>query len=285
MRTQMVREPKGQLGFMGKLERIGERIQKVSNFLKEDPVAVQAGSAGKGISADIDPKKRLNKIGASIKGRLDDDIQKLLEAGELIGSEPEFKEVMAQIRRDNGWQAFYFDMFQMSQDNLKEAINIRSNDPLTHYYLGRVLKQTARNPVQRREALSLFTKAIQLDQRGAIPEPHLYYALTLLESRDSNQWGEATQSLKSYVVSYQRAHGGNLPPNMEVIYSFMQEAGEKGWLASPVGNVRDAQAISFNANSQNNSSATTTNQPTQNPPQVEETKIPVKPTPTPKKKP
>jgi predicted Zn-dependent protease len=276
MKTRMTREPKAQLGFMGKLERLNERIQKVTSFLREDTNAQQLTSAGKGVSADVDPKKRLNKIGASIKGRFDEDIQKLLDSGELIGSEPEFKEVMAQIRRDNGWQAFYFDMFQMSSDNLKEAIDIRSNDPLTHYYLGRVLKQTARNPAQRREALSLFTKAIQLDQRGAIPEPHLYYALTLLESRDSNQWGDATQSLKNYVVSYQRAHGGNLPPNMEVIYSFMQEAGERAWLASPVGNVRDAQAISFNANQTPSSASTATTQPNPTTTKVEETKQPVK---------
>lgn len=287
MRTRVLREPKAQLGFMGKVERLNERLEKITAFMKDDKNIQSLSSDGKGISADVDPKKRLNKIGAAIKGKYDEDIQKLLDAGELIGSEPEFKEIMAQIRRDNGWQAFYFDMFQMAQDNLREAVDIRSNDPLTHYYLGRVLKQVARNPAQRREALNLFSKAIQLDQRGALPEPHLYYALTVLESRDSNQWNEATQSLKNYVISYQRAHAGVLPPNMEVIYSFMQEAGEKNWLASPVANVRDAQPITFSGNiststAQPSPTAQTSDSPTNN---SDTTKTPAKTPANTKKKP
>ena len=44
-------------------------------------------------------------------------------------------------------------------------------------------------------------------------------------------------ALKDYVAIYQREHAGALPPNMEVIYDYMQEAGEVAWMATPAINV------------------------------------------------
>jgi len=48
---------------------------------------------------------------------------------------------------------------------------------------------------------------------------------------------EIVSTLKEYVTLYQREHGGVLPPNMEAIYDYMQEAGELSWSAPPVTNI------------------------------------------------
>jgi hypothetical protein len=131
-------------------------------------------------------------------------------------------------------------MFQMARENLEESLRIRSNDPYCHYYYGKVLKLTARTSGEKSRALNEFITAIQLDRRRVIAEPHLYRALSMIESKDAEQVREITESLKQYVAIYQREHGGTLPPNMDVIYDYMQEAGELGWMASPAMNVRTA---------------------------------------------
>jgi hypothetical protein len=131
-------------------------------------------------------------------------------------------------------------MFQMARENLEESLRIRSNDPYSHYYYGKVLKLTARSSTEKSRALNEFVTAIQLDRRRVIAEPHLYRALSMIENKDPAQIKEVTDSLKQYVAIYQREHKGELPPNMEVIYDYMQEAGEMAWMASPAMNVRSA---------------------------------------------
>jgi hypothetical protein len=164
-------------------------------------------------------------------------IKAKIEAGELIGSSAEFATVMAELKRDNGLRALYYDMFQMARDNLEESLVIRSNDPFTHFYYGKVLKLTARTPVEKQRALSSFVKAIELDKRRVIAEPHLYRALALIETRDTAQSREIVSSLQDYVSVYQRQNSGRLPANMDVIYDYMQEVGEIDWAARPALNI------------------------------------------------
>jgi len=70
-----------------------------------------------------------------------------------------------------------------------------------------------------------------------LAEPHLYQALSMIDSKDSSQTPEIVSSLKEYVAIYQREHSGALPANMEVIYDYMQDAGETAWNATPAVNV------------------------------------------------
>jgi hypothetical protein len=128
-------------------------------------------------------------------------------------------------------------MFQMARDNLEESLRIRSNDPYAHFYYGKVLKLTARNMAEKSRALNEFVRAIDLDKRRVLPESHLYRALSLIEGKDPNQMRDIVTSLKEYVSLYQREHSGTLPPNMDVIYDYMQEAGEMTWTATPAINV------------------------------------------------
>jgi len=173
---------------------------------------------------------------AAVTGEYAGKIKELLDAGELIGSSAEFQSVMAAIRRDNGIRAFYYDMFQMARENLEESIRIRSNDPFAHYYYGIVLKLTARTLGEKQRALNEFALAVQYDRRKVLAEPYLHRALAMIDSKESHT-REIVENLKEYVQLYQRQNAGALPANMDLIYDYMQDAGELSWTAIPAMNV------------------------------------------------
>jgi predicted Zn-dependent protease len=173
---------------------------------------------------------------AAVTGEYAARVKELLDAGELIGSSAEFQSVMAAIRRDNGIRAFYYDMFSMARENLEESIRIRSNDPVAHYYYGVVLKLTARTLGEKQRALNEFALAVQYDQRKVLAEPYLHRALAMIDSRESHT-REIVENLKEYVQLYQRQNAGALPASMDMIYDYMQDAGETSWTAIPAMNV------------------------------------------------
>ena len=262
------RDPRARLGFIAERDRLEERdelikvlIGSVANQLPRNLVVGATNLAesrnrtpdrtadseekgdsrpGKALDLSRNSEERSAKAETAIKGSLSAELMAKLDSGELIGTTGEFEAVMAGLKRDNGVRAFYYDMFQMARENLEESLRIRSNDPYSHYYYGKVLKLTARSASEKSRALNEFVTAIQLDRRRVIAEPHLYRALSMIESKDPAQVKEITESLKQYVAIYQREHVGKLPPNMDVIYDYMQEAGELGWMAAPAMNVRSA---------------------------------------------
>jgi len=262
------RDPRARLGFIAERDRLEERdelikvlIGSVANQLPRNLVVGATNLAesrnrtpdrtadseekgdsrpGKALDLSRNSEERSAKAETAIKGSLSAELMAKLDSGELIGTTGEFEAVMAGLKRDNGVRAFYYDMFQMARENLEESLRIRSNDPYSHYYYGKVLKLTARSASEKSRALNEFVTAIQLDRRRVIAEPHLYRALSMIESKDPAQVKEITESLKQYVAIYQREHVGTLPPNMDVIYDYMQEAGELGWMAAPAMNVRSA---------------------------------------------
>lgn len=175
----------------------------------------------------------------ALKGQLAAEFNAKLDAGELIGTGPEFAAVMAELRRDNGIRAYYYDMFQMARDNLEESLMIRSNDPQAHLYYGKVLKLTARTGAEKQRAMSEFVKAIENDRRRVLPEARLHRALSLMEMKDTAQTAEIVTNLKEYVNIYRSEHGGALPPNMDVIYDYFQEVNEMTWAARPATHVSE----------------------------------------------
>jgi predicted Zn-dependent protease len=172
----------------------------------------------------------------AVSGEYAAQIKQLLESGELIGSRAEFQSVMAAIRRDNGIRALNYDMLGMARENLEESIRLRSSDPVAHYYYGKVLKLTARTLGEKQRALEEFAAAIQFDKRKVLAEPYLYRALAMIDSRES-QTPEIIEDLKEYVLLYQRQHSGSLPSDIDLIYDYMQDAGEMSWTALPALNV------------------------------------------------
>jgi len=192
--------------------------------------------SGKKLDPTSNSARREEASQASITNEHAARIKELLDAGELIGSSAEFQSVMAAIRRDNGVRAFYYDMFYMARENLEESLRIRSNDPVAHYYYGVVLKLTARNLGEKQRALNEFALAVQYDRRKVLAEPYLHRALAMIDSKESHT-REIVESLKEYVQLYQRQNAGALPQNMDMIYDYMQDAGETSWTATPAMNV------------------------------------------------
>ncbi|HJU55454.1 MAG TPA: M48 family metalloprotease [Pyrinomonadaceae bacterium] len=264
MRRTTQRDQRSRLGFMADSKRLEERVEMVNLAINgfrgsmpanlyfgavnlasrrlgsaaaSQPSDDKAPDQGKQLDPTRDAAGRAAAAERAIGGELSADIQAKLDAGELIGNTGEFQAVMASLKRDNGVRAYYYDMFQMSRDNLEESLRIRSNDPYAHYYYGKVLKLTARTTSEKTRALNEFVIAIGMDKRRVLPESHLYRALSMIETKDSGQMQDIVNSLKEYVSLYQREHSGTLPPNMDVIYDYMQEAGELTWTATPAINV------------------------------------------------
>jgi hypothetical protein len=194
-------------------------------------------STGKQLGIDRNTTVVLNRV-AKNEAAMSDDIKAKLQNGEIMAGDGEFENIMATLKRDNGVIAFYYDMYALAERNLSESISIRSDDPLGYFYYGKVLKLTARKPGEKEKALQLFAKAISLDKRGAIPQSRLYVALTKMSGRTTNNIKEISNDLKQYVTLYQRMNGGAIPSNMDIIYDYMQQAGETDWSAVPVGNVK-----------------------------------------------
>ncbi len=256
------RDKRAQMGFMADLKRLGQRITEYDSIVSglapqanatfyrgstnlrakragEDPdndLYASAPPPGKnfGSQDDIEARKKaaindLNKQQEQIKAKL--------AAGELVASSGEFEAVMADLKRDNGVRAFYYDMFQMAHDNLKEALQLRSNDPYTHFYFGKLKHQTARTPKDRADAIKAFEEAIKQDRRGALAEPHLYLALAKMAEQNPEEKPAIIKMLQSYVEVYQQEHGGALPPNMDVIYAYLKDAEEHTWVARRAINI------------------------------------------------
>lgn len=251
------REPRTADGFLAQVDRINERTTYFGGLLPTmvakpnltrgasnlrsrregvdgDPVSPLEEGKAFGTAEEADKREKVaNKQLATFNAV----IKEKLEKGEILGSGPEFESVMADLKRDNGVRAFYYDMFQMALANLEEALQIRSNDPYTHFYYGKVLSLTARNRAEKAKAMDAFIQAINLDKRSVLSGPWLQRALALMADRNPSQNPEIVSYLKHHVDVYQQEHGGELPPNMDAIYAYLKDLGEDRWVARPATNV------------------------------------------------
>jgi predicted Zn-dependent protease len=181
-----------------------------------------------------------------ISGALQVQYQEALNGSKLKGLTPEFNLVMAELKRDNGIQAFNFDMLQMASKNLQQSVMMRSDDPLAAYYYARVLKQVGRTKEDLDRAQQSLLKAISLDTRQEIPEVQLHRALMLMDNKDSNTNPEAIAALKSYITTYEHKRATTLanqlyvPPNLHVLYGYMRLLGDKTWTAPSINELQKA---------------------------------------------
>ncbi len=181
-----------------------------------------------------------------INGALQVQYQEGLNANRLKGLSPEFNLIMAELKRDNGIQAFNFDMLQMASKNLQQSVMMRSDDPLAAYYYARVLKQVGRTKEELDRAQQYLQKAISLDTRLEIPEVQLHRALMLMDNKDSNTNPEAITALKSYITTYEHKRATTLanqpyvPPNLDVLYGYLRLLGDKTWTAPNISELQKA---------------------------------------------
>jgi predicted Zn-dependent protease len=178
-----------------------------------------------------------------ISGVLQAQFQEALKANKLKGTSPEFNLITAELKRDNGIEAFYFDMFQMAKRNLEQSVTLRSDDPLAAYYYGRVMKQVGRTKEELDIAQQSLLKAISLDTRNDIPEVQLHRALMLMDSKESSNQSEAVAALKAYITNYERKRAASisndelLPSNVDILYGYMRLLGDKTWKAPDLAEV------------------------------------------------
>jgi predicted Zn-dependent protease len=172
-----------------------------------------------------------------LNGALQGQYQEALKSGKLLGTSPEYNLIMAELKRDNGIEAYYFDMFQMARMNLQQSVTLRSDDALAAYYYGRVMKQVGRTKEDLDTAQQYLTTAIRLDTRQNIPEVQLHRALMLMDRKDPTAQTEAVAALKLYVTAFQRRrleHSRDdawVPPNVDILYDYMRLLGDKMWKA------------------------------------------------------
>lgn len=248
LKAVAIEDPRIELNSFADRDRTEERRVAVNNWVNSVPTNQLSSTLigavnlrGKSLSIDRNSKAVVSRVQRN-EAKMADDIKLKLQNGDLQAGDGEFENIMATLKRDNGVVAFYYDMYKLAARNLSQSLAIRSDDPLGYFYYGKVLKLTARKPGEKEQAMQMFAKAIELDRRGAIPQSRLYYALTKMSGRTTNNIQEISADLKQYVEMYQRVNSGALPPNMNVIYDYLQEAGEADWSAVPVTNVKTVTA-------------------------------------------
>lgn len=246
LKAAAIEDPRIELDRFADRRRTEERRRAVDGFIRSAPTATlsktligAANLRGKSLSIDRNTTVVIDRM-ARNQAKMADEIKLKVENGELMAGDGEFENIMATLKRDNGQVAFYYDMYKLAARNLSQALAIRSDDARAYFYYAKVMKLIARKPGEKEQALQLFAKAIELDVRNANPQSRFYYALTKMSGRTTNNIQEIVADLKSYVALYQQIRGGALPPNMDVIYDYMQDAGETNWNAVPVTNVRNA---------------------------------------------
>ncbi|MBV9304389.1 MAG: M48 family metallopeptidase [Acidobacteriaceae bacterium] len=178
-------------------------------------------------------RERREQAQKLIEGAYKAEIQLQLQKG-FIGDTGEYRNLMAELKRDNGIMAYYYDMFDLARNNLSDAVSTRDNDPAAQYYYGKVLELIARSDDDRRLAVQCFQRADQYDHRHENFGSHLHYALEMIDQKSSDHKLVGTE-LDTYVTDYTRFQVELrklelLPPNLETIYEYISLYGDiKDW--------------------------------------------------------
>jgi hypothetical protein len=149
----------------------------------------------------------------------------------------EHRNLMAELKRDNGIMAFYHDMFELARANLKDAVAIRENDPAAHYYYGKVVKQIGRTDDDLKLARDEFYKAAKFDVHDENFGSHLHLAMMMTRENNVDKKIVA-EELDDYVTNYARWNlmEGTLrafPPNLDTVYEYMTLYGPPNWTPKP----------------------------------------------------
>jgi hypothetical protein len=195
----VTRDARVGLGFLGSRRRVEQRMEKAKDLIA-------------------------NAYKAEIEAKLKDG---------FLSSSAEHRNLMAELKRDNGIMAYYSDMFEMSRTNLADAVSIRDNDPAAHYYYAKVLKLVGRTPEDEKLSRDEFYKAVKTDMRDENFGAHLHLAIMMARDRGADK-NQIEQELDAYVSDYAKLTVQDrvmraFPPNLETIYDYMTLFGDTGW--------------------------------------------------------
>jgi predicted Zn-dependent protease len=234
MGEAVTRDPRNGFSFHGSKDNIEPRrdyVQTLITYVPPSPAPPEPKKGKKGKNEPVMETKEPDTLAT-----------RLHQSTSLTASSPNFSLLMAALKRDNGRLALDFDLFEMAKSNLEEAEAIRSSDPVTQYYLGKVYRLTARSSEDMQKAEHHFLQAIKYDMnRGYYAEPHLQLAISMIRENKPEMYPEIQKELKTYVTLYQRNNGGALPENMQILYDYLSMTGEDSWQIPRVVNVANAK--------------------------------------------
>jgi hypothetical protein len=200
MESLSSRDKRMTLGFLGERSRIRERKENVEKLIQD------------AYKAEIDAGMK--------KG--------------FIGDTANHRNLMAELKRDNGIMAYYNDMFEVARRNLSDAVAIRDNDPEAEYFYGKTLETIGRSDDERRLAIQCFQKAAQFDTRKQNFGAHLHYALALMEDDKHLDQKQISTELDDYIAAWFRylpeaRKADFLPPSLDSIYDYMAVYSQVDW--------------------------------------------------------
>jgi hypothetical protein len=178
-------------------------------------------------------KERREKAEDLINNSMKAEIELKAKNG-FVSSSAEHRNLMAELKRDNGIMAYYHDMFDLARTNLQDAVAIRDNDPAVHYFYAKTLKLVGRTDEDMRLAKESFFKATQLDKREQNYGSHLQLALMLARESGVDPKQVAAE-LDTYVTDaarwgYERGAMAAYPPNLDSIYEYITlYGGDPNW--------------------------------------------------------
>lgn len=216
MEKATVKDSRVGLGFLGNRKRIQERSEHIKDLIAN---AYKA------------------------------DIETQLKKGFLTTS-AEHRNLMAELKRDNGIMAYYHDMFELARTNLADATAIRDNDPAAHYFYAKVLKLVGRTEEDQKLARDEFFKAAKFDSHEENYGSHLHLAMMIAEDPNPNK-KEIVDEFDAYVTDYARWNAEKyalrgFPPNLSSVYEYMTLYGDPGWKPK-APDVQDLQYTSLNS--------------------------------------
>ncbi len=184
------------MGFWGNRTRMQERMQKVREFLT-----------------------------ANVKT---DD--------KLTGSDPEYRKLMAELKRDNGILAYHYDMLEVARNNLEQAADVKNSDPVALYYYAKILTATAKTEEDRTHAIEAYSQVLAHDSTNHAYGAYLHRATALIDKGGEADKRQAAELLEAYVAHYIEAmdelrdsNSSRMPPHMDTIIDYMRRAGVEDW--------------------------------------------------------
>jgi hypothetical protein len=224
-------------------------IREVPNlYVAMQKVAVRDSRIGLGfLGSRKRVEQRMEKSKDLIANAYKAEIEAKLKTG-FLSTSAEHRNLMAELKRDNGIMAYYHDMFDLARVNLSDAVGIRDNDAAAHYFYGKTLKLIGRNPEDEKLAREEFYKAAKADVHDENFGSHLHLALMIARERDPDK-KLVSQELDDYVSEYAKWAVKDrvmqaFPPNLETIYEYMSLYGDPGWMPKPP-DLKDLAAYQF----------------------------------------
>ncbi len=154
----------------------------------------------------------------------------------LTGSDPDFRKLISELKRDNGILAYHQDMLEVARANLEQAVDVKNADPEALYYYAKILNATAKTDEERSKAVDMYSRAIQRDNANHAYGAYLHRATALIERGGAADKQQAAELLERYVERYVEAmddiNGAGahrLPPHMDTIVDYMRRAGVEDW--------------------------------------------------------